>query len=188
MVVSLWLCPPLGLPLTHPPTSSRSSLIGIIDALATTNVLPNFDPHVTLIGDTGAATSVEEATAQLLALKGAGPVAVEFTAITHGEMEGGQVPWSQSCVALVRETPQLMELHRRALCVFGGTNMDVLASQWSPPLGKPHLSLAYGNSPRVLATLEVPPPFVADSVALWSCEPGTLEGVASWREIARVPL
>jgi hypothetical protein len=41
---------------------------------------------------------------------------------------------------------------------------------------------------EVLSELTLPPPFVADTVAAWHCEPASLDGVAKWRELARVKL
>ena len=81
-----------------------------------------------------------------------------------------------------------MALQRTALAAFLGPEAAAKAPMWASPLRKPHLSLVYGNSPSMLAELAVPPPFVADSVAVWRCAPISLEGVAQWREVARVAL
>ena len=102
--------------------------------------------------------------------------------------ETGTAPWCQTCVAVVRETPQLVELQRRLFCAFQGSGAGAQAPLWAPPLRKPHLSLAYGSAPSVLAEVQVPAPFVADSLAIWDCCPATLEGVSGWHEISRVPL
>ena len=150
--------------------------------------VPVFEPHVTLFNTEE--LSAEDAAARLQTLRGTGPVGIAFTEISTGclDPETGTAPFCQTCVAVVRETPQLVELQRRLFCAFQGSGAGAQAPLWAPPLRKPHLSLAYGSAPSVLAEVQVPAPFVADSLAIWDCCPATLEGVSGWHEISRVPL
>ena len=146
---------------------------------------PVLEPHVTLFNTEE--LTAEDAKLRLQTLKGAGPIAISFADIEAGaDAETGRAPWNQTAVATICETPQLVELQRRVRCAFALS--DAGAQAWASPLCKPHLSLAYGNAPSMLAELDVPAPFVADSVAVWDCSPATLEGVSGWHEIARVPL
>ena len=191
MPISLWLLPPNGLnnwPPSEKSHSTRSSLIQMTAPIAAANLLPESDPHVTIIGDTGVA-SEEDALKMLQQLKGAGRVAIEFTELGAGVDEAsGTSPWNQSAVAIVKETPQLVALQRHALLAFKGAEAAAKAPLWAPPLQKAHLSLAYGNKPEVLSRFTLPPPFIAEHLALWQCTPATLEGVPTWKEIARVAL
>ena len=191
MPISLWLVPPTGekvAPATDAPTSTRESLMAEMQTIAEANLLPTYEPHITLMGSVGN-LSHDEATARLQALKGAGPVTIAFTKITAGILEEtGLAPWYQSGVAVVNMTPQLVSLQRLALGAFQSKAAADTAPVWAPPLRKPHLSLAYGNTPELLSQLQVPSPFVASEVAIYDCTPATLAGVPQWKAIARVPL
>jgi hypothetical protein len=193
MPISLWLMPPSGssLPLSQIQTSTRSSLVAAMDAVAAANNFVSFEPHVTLIGNVGDMTE-EDATTRLQLCKGA-EVATELTEVTAGVDDAtGDAPWNQSAVAVVKETPQLVELQRRALAAFQGEEAAATAPIWAPPLRRPHLSLAYAPtgppSPALVASFQVPPPFIAAAVAVWSVVPPTCEGASQWREIAKVAL
>ena len=108
-------------------------------------------------------------------LAGAGPVPVEFTDLAAGvDEQTGVAPWNQACVAVVKETPALINLQRKALSAFLGAEAASKAPVWAPPLQKPHLSLAYSDKTDALAEFTLPAPFVADSVAAWHCEPHDL--------------
>jgi len=99
----------------------------------------------------------------------------------------GQPAWNQSAVGVVEESPELRAAHLLARHLFLGVSQDDPVV-WSKPIAKPHLSLAYGNEPSLLSTLDVPKSFVAVDLALVRCDPPTLEGVAGWVEVARVSL
>ena len=80
-------------------------------------------------------------------------------------------------------------MHRAARQAFRGESAEAVATDaWAPPLRQPHLSLAYGNPPEMVATLDTPPDYVADTAAVFSCTPPTLAGVPNWRQVARVSL
>ena len=157
-------------------------------------MLPSAPPHVTILGscapEGGAALTHEQARQRLGRVAGAGPVAIRFTGLSAGNAADGTIPWNQSCVALVEETGALAELQRRARRAFLDEDEldEACAPVWAPPLERPHLSLAYGHAPDVLAHFAVPSPFEAAELAVWDCNPGTLEGVTRWREVARVVL
>ena len=128
--------------------------------------------------------------ARLQTLKGAsGPLSIEFTSIAAGTWDTtGEAPWNQSGVAIVKETAALVQLQRAALAAFKGAEAAAAAPTWAPPLLQPHCSLAYGNKPDVLPKISLPPPFVAEEIAIWSAIPATLEGVPSWKHIQTVKL
>ena len=172
MPISVWLCPPI---------AARDALFATMQSVAKSSNLPEFYPHVTLIGDAGDHTP-EEASSLLSKLEGAGPVKIECTEVV------AEALWTQSAAAVVVETPQLIALQKLAVTTFKGKQAAAEGLTWAPPLGKPHISLAYGNAPELLATLEVPEPFVADRVAIVMTEPVSVEGVANWKEIAQVLL
>ena len=110
-------------------------------------------------------------------------------AVTAGIGTDGTAPWNQSAVAVPALTPELSRAHRAARQAFRGESAEAVASDaWAPPLRQPHISLAYGNPPVLVATLDTPPDYVAGTVALVSCTPPTLAGVPNWRPVARVSL
>lgn len=57
------------------------------------------------------------------------------------------------------------------------------------PICEPHFSMFYGGQ-EILSHVDIEPPpnFVATEAALFLTTPGTLEGVAKWREITRISL
>ena len=179
MPISLWLLPS---------AAARAPLVASMEQLAAAHGLPSTDAHITLLGNSGDGLTPDEAAARLQALRGRGPVAISLTEVASGTDAEGRAPWNQSCVAVVNETDELIQLQRLAADTFLGAEAAAAARPWAAPLCKPHLSLAYGNAPEVLGEAQLPEPFVADCVAVWDCNPGTLEGVLSWREIARVAL
>lgn len=139
MPTSIWLLPPTGSLtslLPAPQTSTRSSLVSIMAPVAERHLLPSADPHVTLIGDAGD-LDAEQAAKLLNGLKGGGPVAIEFTALTS------EAQWNQSGMALVKETAALVAIQRKALGIFCGADAAAKAPSWASPVCKPHLSLAY---------------------------------------------
>jgi 2'-5' RNA ligase len=134
---------------------------------------PVFEPHVTLLGGlTGSSDEI---------LERAGRLAAETPAfsIRLGAL-GGQDEYFRCLYLEVEKTPELLDLHRRALGSFE-------ARETGPFF--PHVSLVYGDlsraeKDRLEATLETPKR-ACRSVAL---EARLTDGeVASWRRLARFP-
>ena len=169
------------------PEPQRSTIAAAMKAAADAHGLPTSEPHITLLGDAGAGTEAEM-TAKLAALAGLGAVPCNFPK-SGAVTAGSGAPWNQSAVAVPALTPELSRLHRAARQAFRGESAEAVASDaWAPPLRQPHISLAYGNPPELVATLDTPPDYVAGTVALVSCTPPTLAGVPNWRKVALVPL
>jgi len=173
------------------PEPQRATVVAAMKAAADTHGLATSEPHITLLGDAGAGTEAEM-TAKLAALAGIGAVPCIFAksgAVTAGIGADGTVPWNQSAVAVPAPTPELSRAHRTARQAFRGESVEAVALEgWAPPIRQPHLSLAYGNPPELVATLDTPPDYVADTAAVFSCTPPTLAGVPNWREVARTSL
>ena len=192
--ISCWLLPPKfsALP-SNTAVSTRSTLVQTSNQLARAHKLPaTMEPHITLIGDVGC--SAADAASRLESLKGSGPVSCAFDLISSAPPSAadGKVPWYQSCVAVVKQTPQLLALQRRARECFLGVPTRSFAAEWAPPLGVPHLSLAYAPNNELsqrLRTLSLPPPFVATTLALFYTS-GGFQGFANgeWTEVGRVEL
>ena len=181
MVVSVWLLPP---------SQAAKPLSASMRSFSAKHGLPFAPPHVTLLGDVGQTAAAADALlAKLEALRGVGPVHTQLTEIAAGVDADGKAPWNQSAVAVVEATPAILNIQARVHLAFRGEEAVKQAPPaWPPPIGKPHLSLAYGSSAASLAELKPPPPFEAAEIALWDATPATLEGVVQWRELGRVPL
>lgn len=165
------------------PDEAPAALLGVrMRHTASEHGLPGAAPHVTLLGDVGPLAR-EEAVGRLQQLRGGGELPISWSAIASEEA------WNQCAAAVVAPSLGVLELHLRARRLFlpESVEPDGVAS-WAPPLRQPHLSLAYGLAPEHATTLELPPELMAGSVALVDCTPPTLEGVPSWREVARVSL
>eukprot|EP00927_Polykrikos_kofoidii_P054151 TRINITY_DN48624_c0_g1_i1.p1 TRINITY_DN48624_c0_g1~~TRINITY_DN48624_c0_g1_i1.p1 ORF type:complete len:204 (-),score=28.01 TRINITY_DN48624_c0_g1_i1:52-663(-) len=177
MYMALWLIPPQPI---------LSALSGEICSVAKDFGGPCFLPHVTLFS--GIRMTEVEAIARLQKLQGClgdGQLHLRFP----GEITGEDV-WNQIAVAVAEEVPELDELHRVAWDVFKDEPREGPA-RWSPPLGKPHLSLAYGRDPavrRYFCDRPQLPQFECRELAIVSCDPPCLDGVTSWRELSRVSL
>ena len=169
------------------PEPQRSTVVAAMKAAADAHGLPTSEPHITLLGDAGTGTEAEM-TAKLAALAGIGAVPCNFPK-SGAVTAGSGAPWNQSAVAVPALTPELSRAHRAARQAFRGESAEAVATDaWAPPLRQPHVSLAYGNPPEMVATLDTPPDYVADTAAVFSCTPPTLAGVPNWRQVARVSL
>ena len=105
MPIACWLLPP---------EPHRDILEATILALAQKHDLPPFQPHVTLLGSTGA-LSAAEAIAKLQTLKGTGAVPIRLSSFA------AEPPWHQTFVAVAEETPELCRAHQLAREAFHGT-------------------------------------------------------------------
>ena len=188
MPISVWLLP-------DPPAYDEMSTK--VSTIAAEHSLPPFAPHITLLGDAG--ESADAAVAKLQRLRASGVVPIRFTEVTAGRFpqggeHAGEVPWFQSAVAVVEETPELLRIKRLTEGVFVGASAlpqqedESSPIMWAPPLNKPHMSLAYGNDPVLCDALQIPGPFCCDAVAVVDCSPATAEGSCSWKVLARVSL
>ncbi|KAL3930817.1 MAG: hypothetical protein SGBAC_011602 [Bacillariaceae sp.] len=98
--------------------------------------------------------------------------------------ENSALVWSQSCIAIMERSEEYLkclELARSLLNLPKGEWM------FPQPAGEPHCSTFYGKY-EIMDAVEIPPDFVAEEASLYMTTPGTLEGVAKWREVARIPL
>jgi hypothetical protein len=200
LFLSLWLLPPEPL---------RTTLSKHIAKLAMRynhhGSSAPFMPHVTIVGSIRCETH-RDATQLGLALqkgmKGSGPVPCRFqnnepnaTNNDHNSHKPKscvamynnehQLVWSQSCIALMERSEEymnLIELSRALLKLPKGEWM------FPGPACEPHMSTFYGKCEIKDHQVPYPPDFVATEAALYMTTPGTLQGVAKWREVARIPL
>ena len=165
-----------------PPQPNYAVLEALISRAAQAHNLPNFAPHLTLL----AGIPEAEAQQKLLALAGSGTVSVRFAAVAT------RPPWNQYIVVEAEETSDLCRAQRLARQTFFGTPEAEAKVAWALPLGKPHLSLAYGADLAaqlaIADAMPLPESFVATEVCLVECTPATLEGVPQWKEVGRVCL
>ena len=149
---------------------------------------------MTLIGNVG--LSEEEAVSRLKSLEGCGPVACTFERLAAADKAADEkVPWHQSCVAVVKATPQLLALQRKCRAALLGENPP--RNEWAPPLCVPHVSLAYAANNELCQmnfSASPPPPFVATTVVLHATsgprggDPYQSFVGGEWREVGRVEL
>ena len=174
-----------------------------IDDLSTELGSPRFLPHVTLVGgimvDSDAAAM---ALAEKLrtGLSGFGPVDCTFGDVVLSASDC----WNQALALEVvpRASETFLGLCKASRKILEQTDNGCLA--FPPPLGVPHMSLYYGDSP--------PPPnekylsrifgssnksdstshnkkfFRAHRVMLWKTEPSSAEGVPAWEPLADISL
>ena len=132
--ISCWLVPP---------EKPNAELSALVQKLASENGLPAFDVHITIIGDVlGEHCSSEaEAIEWLQLLEHSGAVPCRFASIECFP------PWNQSLMAVAEESPELCRLQRLAQQAFLGVPEAAATAAWAMPVGKPHCSLAYANTP-----------------------------------------
>ena len=94
--------------------------------------------------------------------------------------------WSQSCIATMERSAEFMNLLERSRHI-----LKLPPGEWMfpGPICEPHFSMFYGDQqipPHI--SIGAPPNFIATEAALFMTTPGTLQGVAKWREITRISL
>ncbi len=183
LYLSLWLLPPL---------SIRKQLSKDITKLSMTYTREGssapFVPHITIIGSIRCETQREatELGKKLLhGLQGSGKVPCRFLPKPCVAMfNGDKIVWSQACIAIMercKEYMNILALSRKLLGLPPGEWM------FPGPACEPHFSKFYGAQP-IPQEIEAPPDFVADQASLVMTTPGTLQGVAKWREITVIDL
>lgn len=184
LYLSLWLLPPLPL---------RQQLAKEIAKMAMRyshhGSSAPFMPHITIIGSIRCETH-REATQlgkQLQkGLKGSGVVPCRFQQSPCVAMytTENKIVWSQSCIAIVERSEEYMNLLALSRQIF-----QLPLGEWMfpGPACEPHYSTFYGTQ-SIPTNIPPPPNFVAEEAALVMTTPGTLEGVAKWREVARIHL
>mmetsp|Transcript_13113 Transcript_13113/g.26168 ORF Transcript_13113/g.26168 Transcript_13113/m.26168 type:complete len:202 (-) Transcript_13113:4-609(-) len=121
------------------------------------------------------------------ALKNSGPIPCRFRRqVSSPRDDNGDVVWNQSCVApLYPISAEFEDAVRFTMEAFSLPERNIL---YSPPLGEPHYSFAYGNQPEICKDLLPPPDFNAHEAVLYQTHPASLEGVPRWHEISRIQL
>jgi hypothetical protein len=168
---SLWLLPP----------KQEAAQIATLSE----NRGPAFIPHITVVGGIKCDSedqALEAAHNLQEGLKGFGKISCEFKPVPFSS----ERVWSQALCLEMESSESFLKL-----CQTSRTILDKNAENWSfpPPVSMPHLSLFYGVS-NIPPKNDMQPvhPFHAYSLALWQTHPATLEGVSSWKEIARIDL
>lgn len=172
---SLWLLPPKG----------NSEIINKqIVKFAENNNGPVFDPHVTVVGGIKCNSDqemVDAATKLQEGLKGFGLVDCKFNSpFTTPDA------WNQALCVEMKVSDSFLTLVHSTLKILG---RDPEQFKFPKPIGTPHLSLFYGTS-NIPRTEEVKPidAFQSHQLALWRTQPSTVDGVAEWKEVAKIDL
>jgi len=209
MKLSLWLVPPGGDGDEEGGASESASETNsvfartqkVIDDLSAQRNGSGFTPHVTLVGGIKVGSEPEAlALAERLrnGLSGFGPVDCSFGNLVLSAPDC----WNQALVLeLVPPSEAFLRLCRASRKLLGmeqTTNGEESCLTFPPPLGVPHMSLYYGDSP--------PPPsdeyrsrvfgsssnheqsFRAHRVMLWKTDPSSAEGVPEWEPLADISL
>jgi hypothetical protein len=214
MKLSLWLIPPGGDEVGGDNEDEPNHREGVfdriqntIDDLSAELGSPRFFPHVTLVGGIKVDSETKAmALAEKLrtGLSGFGPVDCSFRDVVLSASDC----WNQALVLeLVPRSSEtflgLCKASRKILSMEQTNNNnheDDGCLTFPPPLGVPHMSLYYGDSP--------PPPnekylsmvfgnssssshknsFRAHRVMLWKTDPSSAEGVPEWEPLADISL
>ena len=148
-----------------------------------------FFPHVTIIGSIPCGTSKDaKAIGERLdrGLKHSGKVPCRFRKEPCAAMytEEDKVVWSQACIAIMERSDEYMDLLEKAREILG---MGIGDWMFPPPAREPHFSYYYGHA-RIPKNVDPPADFEAVQAALWMTTPGSVEGVAEWKEVTRINL
>ena len=184
LYLSLWLLPPL---------PQRKYLSKEIAKIAMRHNQQGssapFMPHITIVGSIRCEAHREatELGKQLeKGLQGSGVVPCRFERKPCVAMynKEGKLVWSQSCIAIMERSEEYMNL-----LALSRKLLELPPGEWMfpGPSCEPHFSKFYGAH-QIPTDIEAPPDFVADEVALYMTTPGTLDGVAKWREVTRINL
>lgn len=186
---SLWLLPPKAIRKTLATEIAKLSLKYTQQGSSAA-----FMPHITIIGSIPCSNLREarELGSRLKKhLQHSGTVPCRFSSqeccqamYTTGEEEKKQLVWSQSCIAMMEKSPEYMHLLNLARTV-----LQLPQGEWMfpAPACEPHFSKFYGSH-EIPNSISCPDDFVAEEVSLWATTPGTVQGVANWREVQRIKL
>lgn len=182
LYLSLWLLPPdplcRQLSKDNAKTAMRHSKHG--------SSAP-FAPHITIVGSIRCEThrdATDLGKKLSKGLKGSGTVPCRFPSkeacVAMHNPETSEIVWSQSCIAIMERSEEYMNLLSLSRKVLG-----LPPGEWMfpGPASEPHFSCFYGKQFPTDTTIPPPPDFVADEAALFVTTPGTLQGVARWREV-----
>ena len=201
MKLSLWLMPPGG-GGDDETEDDRDSVFDrvrkVVNGLSAERNGPRFLPHVTIVGGIEVRSEGEAAVlAETLraGLSGFGPVDCSFGDLLLSAPDC----WNQALVAeLVPPSEDFESLCKLSRTLLGMEQQEHTANgavTFPPPLGIPHMSLYYGDSP--------PPPsgeylseifgnqkkaFRTHRVMLWKTDPSSVEGVPEWEPLADISL
>lgn len=209
MKLSLWLIPPGGGGEGDEVDGNDNDegvvfdrIQTIIDDLSTELGSPRFFPHITLVGGI---TVDSDAAAMALAeklhtgLSGFGPVECAFGDVVLSASDC----WNQALVLEVepRASETFLGLCKASRKLLGMEQTNGCLA-FPPPLGVPHMSLYYGDSPpppnekylsRVFGSSTTSDSsshskksFQAHRVMLWKTDPSTTEGVPAWEPLTDI--
>jgi len=194
---SLWLLPPASL---RPQLSQQIAKL----SLRYTHLGSSapFVPHVTIVGSIPCDTlrdAVQLGQRLRKGLRHSGPVPCRFNASNqpckamyndddnNNDNDEPTVVWSQACIAIMERSDEYMKLLESSRQLLGVAAGGCGEWMFPAPAREPHYSQYYG--PRALPrAVAAPPDFVAREASLVCTTPGTVQGVAQWREVARIDL
>jgi len=198
--LSLWLLPP---PDQLPKLSEEITRLSFKYSHSGKSSAP-FTPHVTIIGSIKCDNrrhARELGDSLRSGLQGTGAVPCRFSSSAHCCAmydDSGKLVWSQSCIAIMERSDEYMELLAKAREIL---NLPPGEWMFPAPACEPHYSKFYGHrdilsgatnsdddKKNSAAIVPAPSDFIAQEAALYYTTPGTVEGVARWKEITRIPL
>mmetsp|Transcript_45842 Transcript_45842/g.147217 ORF Transcript_45842/g.147217 Transcript_45842/m.147217 type:complete len:203 (-) Transcript_45842:214-822(-) len=186
-VVSWWLMPS---------SEDLQQLQELIDRTAARLGSPSFAPHVTLLG--GVPVEGDEQVKELLLASHRLAGELPPLELVCRDVLGFE-PWNQFCLATI-DCRELAEANVRAQRRLRPGAGEPSGAAFAPPVGLPHLSLAYAECPsteeRAAAVAAVKAEeggrlegfrFRATSLSMWHTS-GGFQGIPTWRKIADFPL
>ena len=195
LYLSLWLLPP-----QHLLKQLSQEIAKLSMKYSPQGSSAPFVPHITIIGSIRVETHREMSEiGQKLrkGLKYTGVVPCRFDTVKNNGNDGNnnntceamynddnKLVWSQSCIAMMERSPEYMNILAKAREI-----LELPPGEWMfpGPAKEPHYSKFYGKF-EIPHAVNTPPNFVSTEAALYLTTPGTLDGVAQWKEIIRIPL
>jgi len=204
MKLSLWLIPPSGDSITeknpNENNNDRDSVFyrtqKVINDLSAELNGPTFLPHITIVGGIKVRSETEAAVlAEKLrtGLAGFGPVECSF----GDALLSATDCWNQAlALELVHPSEEFLSLCKLSRNLLGMEQNQVNGClTFPPPLGVPHMSLYYGDSPpspRNEYLLEIfgnqKKSIRTHRVMLWKTYPSSAGGVPEWEPLADISL